>query len=175
MKELRLLEVMLLSVFSIFMVEACSSDDDNGDDISYTSNEIIEILTGKWEIYGHVRISGDTDRMVDSDYTGTIEFKSDQKYSANSSVISTTEIQNNKSGKTYTINNDISDYLGDASYHKYSIIRKNDRYYIEFAHATFQIISLTKKSFKLIMDEDVAWGSLDDLHYAHQYISIISK
>ena len=174
MKELRFLKVMLFTAFSIFMVEACSSDDDNGDDISYTSNEIIEILTGKWEIYGHVRISGDTDRKVDSDYTGIIEFKADQKYNAKSSIISTTGI-NNINGETYTWDEDLYDYLGDASYHKYSIIRKNDRYYIEFAHATFQIMSLTKKSFKLIMDEDVAWGSLDDPHYAHQYISIISK
>ena len=174
MKSIKVVKVMILASFSVLLFGACSSDDNNGDDILYTSNEIIEILTGKWNIYGHVRISGDTDRVVDSDYTGTLEFKADQKYSAKSSVISTMGI-NNINGETYTWDEDIYDYLGDASYHKYSIIRKSDKYYIEFGHSTFEIVSLTKKSFKLVLDEDRPWGSPEDMHYAHYYITIISN
>ena len=50
---------MLILMVSPMMV-SCSSSDESGNDISYTSEEIVQILTGKWEIHGHVTVSDGT-------------------------------------------------------------------------------------------------------------------
>lgn len=177
MKNIKILGIMICTVISIMLIEACSKDN-SSEEISYTADEIVKILTGKWEIYGHVSVSGDASQKVESDYNGTIEFKADQKYEAKSTVISTGGI-NNINGETYTWDEDIYDYLGSAYYYKYSILRKNGMYYIQFGSSsnpkTFRIVSLTEKSFKLVRDEDEAWGSPEELHYAHYNITINSK
>lgn len=50
---------MLILMVSPLMV-SCSSNDESGNDISYTSEEIVQILTGKLEIHGHVTVSDGT-------------------------------------------------------------------------------------------------------------------
>lgn len=173
---------MLILMVSPMMV-SCSSNDESGNDISYTSEEIVQILTGKWEIHGHVTISDGTNIKVDNDYTGTIEFKADQSYSAKSTVINTAPaISPSVEGSdkvVYYDDYDIQSYLSGTPY-RYTILRKNSNYYLAFGSSnhpgsTFQIVSLTKKSFKLVEEEDKVfeWGA--ETQYRHYYVTIISN
>lgn len=158
---------------------SCSSNDESGNDISYTSEEIVQILTGKWEIHGHVTVSDGTNIKVDNDYTGTIEFKADQSYNAKSSVINTVPgVSVAGSNKVYYDDLDIQNYLSGTPY-RYTILRKNSNYYLAFGSSnhpgsTFQIVSLTKKSFKLVEEDKVfEWGA--ETQYRHYYVTIISN
>ncbi len=58
-RENTLSKFMLILMVSPLMV-SCSSNDESGNDISYTSEEIVQILTGKLEIHGHVTVSDGT-------------------------------------------------------------------------------------------------------------------
>ena len=170
---------MLILMVSPMMV-SCSSSDESGNDISYTSEEIVQILTGKWEIHGHVTVSDGTNIKVDNDYTGTIEFKADQSYNAKSSVINTVPgVSVAGSNKVYYDDLDIQNYLSGTPY-RYTILRKNSNIYLAFGssnnpRSTFQIVSLTKKSFKLVEEEDKVfeWGA--ETQYRHYYVTIISN
>ena len=138
-----MITTVLLSVGSI----SCSSDGDDDGSASYTSDQIVALLKGKWDIYGHVNVAlSGSDRYIDGDYTGTIKFTNAQEY-----IITSSEIPYELDGKNYNTN--LSEILG--SYFNYSIFKKDGKNYISFVNGmyNFQIQSLQEKSFKFVEDE----------------------
>ena len=171
MKQLKILSLMMLVVMAMPMMVACGDDDgDNGGNgFSYTEAEIVEILTGKWTIYGHCIITNTDGNKFEDDYTGTVEFTDAKKYIFESSDI-------------FFEGENLGDIIGGNNYHKYSILRENGKYYIVFdcgmyVYQHFQVVSLTKTTFKLVEDEDLFFyssaGNKD--RKAHYYITIVSE
>lgn len=152
MKKRFFISMSMLVCLVLPIMVACSSDDD--DEMSYTSDEIVEILNGKWGISGEFRvIFPDGDKMVtkEGNYTGTIEFKKDQKYTVQSTTLFEYEFTFNgkKENRKYTLEKLL---YGST----YSLLKKGGEYYITFGSSdyfSFKIISLNKKSFKLVLDE----------------------
>ena len=103
MKKRFFISMSMLVCLVLPIMVACSSDDD--DEMSYTSDEIVEILNGKWGVSGDFRfIFKDGDKMMtkEGNYTGTIEFKKDQKYAVQSTPLYEYEYTFN--GKKETVN-----------------------------------------------------------------------
>ena len=70
----------MLVVMALPTIVACSSDDDNNDTSNYTEAEIVELLTGKWEIYGEVKVTDyETQKTITDNYKGTIELKNNNE------------------------------------------------------------------------------------------------
>ncbi len=142
-----------------FNLTACGGDDGGSDgSVNYTSEEIIKMLTGKWEVYGHAKgTSSNTDiyENFEGDYTGTIEFTEGQKAKTYSSVISEVKGKN-LDGGYYTDKITLAYFISD--YYKYKITRKNGATYIAFGPDInpneYKIVSLTKTSFKLVLNKD---------------------
>lgn len=110
----------MLVTLTLSVVMACSSDDDEiSGAADYTSDEIVELLTGKWEISGEVRISEPIGGKSQTNYTGTIEFKANQKYNVSNTILF-------EDGDT---NLYLSDILNN--YRPYVILRKNGKNYIQ--------------------------------------------
>ena len=156
-----------------FGLVSCSSDDvEEGSNISYTSDEIVELLKGEWVISGHVQVLSleSNEKTIDSDYTGTIEFTEAKKYKISSSKMPYKE-------KGVASEVDISRFLSHAG--TYSILRKEGKTYLTLDNEPFLIVSLTKNSFRLIENEDVVVGyrfdgsSIEKVRY-HYYITIVS-
>ena len=154
MKKRFFISMSMLVCFVLPLMVACSSDDD--DEMSYTSDEIVEILNGKWSINGEFRfILKDGDKIVtkEGNYTGTIEFKKDQKYAVQSTPLY--EYESTINGKNRTSIIKLDDLLYGSTY---SLLKKGGEYYISLGimkepyDMTFKIVSLTKKSFNLVLD-----------------------
>lgn len=154
MKKRFCISMSMLVCLVLPIMVACSSDDD--DEMSYTSDEIVEILSGEWEIHGDFRfIFKDGDKMMtkEGNYTGTIEFKKDQKYAVQSTPLY--EYEETYNGKKVTGNITLDALLLGSTY---SLLKKGGEYYISMGllkepyDMTFKIVSLTKKSFKLVLD-----------------------
>lgn len=178
MKELfRIVGLILIAVMGLSLT-ACGGDDDDGGSGSggaanYTSEEIVEMLTRKWNVYGHAKAVVDDYVLFDSDYTGTIEFTKDQKAKAKSSVWN-----EDKLDEDYTNEITLANFIDD--YHKYKIIRKNGSPYISFGFEDhirdYKIVSLTKTSFKLVLNEDYQRVDINGNPYTnHLEITIISQ
>ena len=169
-----LLQLMTaILVVLCFGLVSCSSDDvEEGSNISYTSDEIVELLKGEWVISGHVQVLSleSNEKTIDSDYTGTIEFTEAKKYKISSSKMPYKE-------KGVASEVDISRFLSHAG--TYSILRKEGKTYLTLDNEPFLIVSLTKNSFRLIENEDVVVGyrfdgsSIEKVRY-HYYITIVS-
>ena len=191
MKKTLFGSLVMLVVLMMPMLTSCGGDDgDSSGSVNYTSDEIVELLTGKWEVYGHVKMtSSNTDIIenIDGDYTGTIEFLDTKKVKVNSSVIQEIK-QTDTDGSKYTVKITLRDFISD--YYKYSIIRKNGAAYISFGTGDenrpnhYKIVSLTKNSFKLIRDETRQLGDNQENPYTvnqgtpytvHYEITIISQ
>ena len=164
MKKTLFGSLVMLVVLMMPMLTSCGDDGDSSESVNYTSDEIVELLTGKWEVYGHVKItSSNTDIIenIDGDYTGTIEFLDTKKVKVNSPVIQEIK-QTDTDGSKYTVKLTLRDFISD--YYKYSIIRKNGASYISFGTGDenrpnhYKIVSLTKNSFKLIRDDTWQMG-----------------
>ena len=162
-KTIRLTGLMLMVVMALCLASCGSDDDDDfSGGVDYTSDEIVEILKGRWDVHGHIKLtSSDTNKIpnLDSDYSGTIEFLEDYKFNATSPVI-----------QSYTRNIDgitIEKELGLSSFfgNKYTIHKKNGSVYISFTGyddypSSYKIVSINKKGFKLVRDE--VWNMPED-------------
>ena len=176
-KTFRFVGLILISVLS-YGLTSCGSDGDDdggsGGGVDYTSDEIVEMLTGKWEVYGHAKATSNIENPsdFDSDYTGSIEFGANQSVKAKSTVMK--EVKE-EGGYTYNIT--LGSIL-DSSY-KYKITRKNGATYISFGSDNypkdFKIVSLTKKSFKLVMNQDFEGWDMKQSYTTHAEITIISQ
>lgn len=182
MKKLKIWSMMMLVAMALPMMMACGSDkdDEGGSNVNYTTDEIVEMLTGKWGIYGHVKCTTSQENTSDftGDYTGTIEFTSDRKF-----TLSTSKMPYKNHGETFeiTLENIID------SYGSYTILKKNGKNYIQLEHNkdnrfSFLIQSLTPNSFKLVEDEDITLEYYTGDHYEnheiitmHYYITMYSN
>ena len=176
-KTFRFVGLMLIVAMGVCLT-ACGGDDDgggSGGDINYTSDEIIEMLTGKWEVYGHAKCVSDKAEApnFDIDYTGTIEFTKEQRAKAKSSVWYEEKIGD------FTAKITLGSFIDD--YYKYKITRKNGVTYISFGsdHSPndFKIVSLTKTSFKLVLNKDfqVDEPMISGAYTSHVEITVISQ
>ncbi|MBP3787843.1 MAG: hypothetical protein ILA22_06875 [Prevotella sp.] len=183
MKKFKIWSMMMLVAMALPMMVACGGDDDNdGGGVSYTESEIVEMLTGKWQINGFVRMSAETGEKYEGNYTGTVEFTAAQKYIFKSSDIFEVSVSFNNQISTVKIS--LPDLIWGNNYQKYSILRKNGKIYLTFGtssrYQSFQIVSLTPSSFRLVEDEDISFESssssgTSSTSKAHYYITIISE
>ena len=176
MKKLKIWSIMMLIVMALPLMVACGGDDDGGGNVDYTAEEIVNILTGSWKIYGHVTTkvcyagfyNFPDESMIDQDYTGSIQFTADQKvtahgptffegkYYVNNGLESATEMK-------YAVN------LYSLLRGTYSIYKSGGQTFIVINHYHFRIETLTKSSFRLICD------GVDGLRNENIYLSIISQ
>ena len=135
--------LFIMGLMPIFV--ACSSDDDSSD-VNLTSDEILTLLKGKWEVSGEFR-ANDTEagKTFDSRYKGTIEFKDNEKY-----IFSVTEGEKYNSSSTYLVEG----IVNNRNY--YTTLKKDGKNYISFrsrySYSDFEIVSLNKNSFKLVLN-----------------------
>ena len=164
---------MLLVVMALPIMVACNNGDDS-EELSYTEAEVVEILTGQWEVYGELNAyANETGESFSDNYKGIIEFKANQ--SLNFKV---TEGQmmsySDRHGSTY-------EYYPEESIirKKYSLMKKEGKYYITFGSTyepyTFEILSLTKTSFKMRMDDDIYDDDTDRNALGHIYMTLNSN
>ena len=138
----------------MLMLFSCSSDDDSSD-VNLTSAEILALLEGKWMVSGELSTTNsETQESIEDRYKGMIEFINNHKFSFTVSE-----------GNKYNVG-DFSIYpeeifVNDA--YVYSLLKKDGKNYITFSTLlpqpsnffNFEIVSLNKNSFKLVLDTDI--------------------
>ena len=101
-KIIRLAGFVFMAVVS-YGLTACSSDsDDEGRNTSYTEAEILEIISGTWEVYGEAIYDYKSFSFSKNHakYKGRLEFMSNQKIKYN--MIEGGEIEYSINTDTYT-------------------------------------------------------------------------
>ena len=148
MKRISFWSIMMMLMFALPLMTACGSDDNEISGSSYTTDEIIALLNGKWVVSGELsEINTKSGENFNGRYKGTIEFKGD-KY-----TFDVTE------GDKYNTDG-YSRYLEEiivGTNGKYTIIKKEGKNYINFNSMrdySFEIVSLNKNSLKLTLDTD---------------------
>ena len=131
---------IILGFLPIFA--ACSSDDDNSA-AELTSDEIIQLLKGSWEVSGELKYNYNGDFFTDY-YQGVIKFE-DNRY-----ITFRVKEGNHYTNSSYYLEEMIVD-----DYYKFNILKKGGNNYITFGRNSypFKIASLKANSFKLILDE----------------------
>ena len=177
MKKFKYLNFMFMAM--ALMVPACvscSSDDDGAS--NYTSEEISELLKGKWTIGGDIKCKT-TNIIFEDHYKGTIEFKDNNKFSFSITEGDNYEYQYEMGGGTVGKESTYLEKCFVYSSDTYKILKKGgDNYLIlHYSKYPFKIVSLKKNSLKLVLDEDI----IDDyiLNYnkenGHIYMTILSN
>ena len=170
MKKSVLLSVLLV-LGMLPLLFACSSDDDNSA-AELTSDEIVQLLTGKWEINGELKIKNQgTGDSFEGSYNGTIEFKKDNKidFRVTKGDKYTVEL----GGKTYSmyLEEDIID-----DYYGYSILKKNGKNYIAFGSKShpynFEIVSLKASVLRLVLNQSDVYNDNNTIDY---YMTLFSN
>lgn len=164
---------MMMLVFAMPLMTACGSDDNENNGSSYTSDEIVELLTGKWEIAGDIMVTEiETGKRLGGTYTGNIEFKDKKKISR--SIKANTEIEELKFNKSYPLH-DIIYYTILSDHNPYTILKKDGKSFIAFnkdyVYYNFEIESLTKNTFKMKLNDDL---KIDGKSY-HITMTMVSK
>jgi len=144
---------MLGLLLSTTLFTACSGDDDSNNGSSYSTEEIEELLTGKWKFSGEFKINDPpkTKTLLSETYTGTIEFKANHEVSHPIKV----------DADINETNGDLANFLTRIILYpdnKYQILRKDGKNYIIFDETykyTFEIIYLNKTTCYLVMDQDL--------------------
>lgn len=153
---------------------SCSSDDDGVS--NYTSEEITELLKGKWTISGDIKCKT-SNINFDGYYKGTIEFKDKNKFTFSITEGDKYKYEYNVDGKIY----ERSTYLESSFVYnldEYKILKRGGDTYLVLGYSRypFKIVSLKKNSLKLVLDEDIIDSYL--LHYdkenGHVYMTILS-
>ena len=173
MKKMKFLSAFFVAVMTMSTMIACSgSDDEDGGGVSYTESEIVELLSGTWEVSGELKIvESETGKRREGTYTGKIEFKANQRISRSFTSNCTrndfhTEGQNDNSLMNSMIN--------DAIDYNYKIIKKDGKIFIAFNNANiyFEIKSLNKNTFKFVLDQD---NEYNGKIYNHVYMTVVSN
>ena len=167
-KEKNIWAILMMVLISAGFI-SCGSDDEEGNNISYTETEIVELLSGKWEIAGVINISSEFGESV-RDYTGTIEFKNNNRCIITGSYI-------------YEVDGREQEMSLHSLFpsNSYSVLRKGGKSYIGFGTnnsgiKNFQIVSLNKTSFKLVYDETIkSKTSTSETIDVHYYITMYSN
>lgn len=169
----------MLAVMALPMLVACGDDNDDNSATAYTEAEIVELLTGKWEVYGEFKFTNyNTKESFADNYKGTIEFKADK--SVRFKVTDGTKYKTTYTydGKTYEYEFYVEEQIID-NYSKYSVLKKGGRNYISFGSSSnpynFEIVSLKKNTFMLRLDRDVDNPENKSKVLGHEYMTIISN
>ena len=168
---LHLMATMMAAMLSVGFA-SCNSDDDENGLAELTHNQIIELLEGKWEVYGELKCITKGINF-DGKYKGLIEFYGDKKFKF--SVIEGDKFSSvtNNLGEISPVY--LEEYIVD-DYYNYTILKKNGKNYIVFGSTyypyNFEIVSLKTNSLKLILNQDV----IDDEQVTgHLYMTMISN
>lgn len=170
----------MLVVMAFPMMVACGDDNDDGGGASeYTEAEIIELLTGKWEVYGEYKATNyDTKESFADNYKGTIEFKTDKSVKFKVSEGTKYSYTYTYDGQTYKYEFYMEEEIID-NYHKYSVLKKGGRNYISFGSSSnpynFEIVSLKKNTFMLKLDRDVDDPDNKSRVIGNEYMTVISN
>lgn len=163
----------MLAVMALPMLVACGDDNDDNSSTAYTEAEIVELLTGKWEVYGECKATNyDTKESFADKYKGTIEFKADK--SVKFKVTDGTKYKTSYTydGKTYEYEYYIEEGFVTS---KYTVLKKGGKNYISFGSYAFEIVSLKKNTFMLRIDEEVYDDNNKSKLLGHVYMTIISN
>ncbi len=139
------------------LMTACGSDDNDNSGSSYTTDEIVELLTGKWAISGDILVTEiETGDRLGGTYAGDIEFKDKKKFDRNINKVKT-EIEELKIDTNTPLFNMIY-YTILRNYNPYSILKKEGKSYIVFTNDyrnfNFEILSLTKNTLSMKLNDD---------------------
>lgn len=163
MKKVSFWSIILIAMIALPMLVACSSDDDGNDGsaAAYTEEEIMSILKGAWDVSGNLTITYNSAQFgedIFDEYEGYIEFDPFNKNSRayffkvnNGKVIIETTNYSYHPERIFI-------YESMAKGNGYKLIRKSEKYFINFTKTEpydFEIQSLTKKSFRMVLDEDL--------------------
>ena len=188
MKKIKIWSMMMLVALALPMMVACGGDDDNGGGGSndgsaatYTEQEVMDILKGQWEVYGHLSLES-TKINFSGDYKANLKFDPNnanvKKYTFN---IFEGDKYHPESGEDYYP--EYAFVVGPNYDLKYSLIKKDGKYYIAFnlfdssTHFYFEIQSLTKTSFRMLLDDDfeVTDSQTKEKIRYHVRMTLISK
>lgn len=180
MKKVKIWSMMMLVAMALPMMVACGDDDEDNGASNYTEAEIVDLLTGKWEVYGELNLTAyNTNETFTDNYKGTIEFNANK--SVKFKVTDGTKYSSSyttSDGQTHTDNFFIEENFIDT-YHKYTILKKGGKNYIQFGSSSrgtaFEIVSLTKSTFLLRFDEEITDDNDKSKSLGHVYMTIVSN
>ena len=180
MKRIKIWSMMMLVAMAMPMMVACGGDDSNGNDsndgtaANYTEQEVMDILKGEWDVSGYLNVTYNDEEYQKNNYSG--------EYTAK---LIFDPSNNNKKSYYYKIDksleaaNYVSSILGTSGvYYQYSLIKKNSKYYFYRSnyHDEFEIQSLSKTSFRMVLDQDKYFLSDNNTkHTYHVRMTISSK
>ncbi len=177
MRKMKFLSTILLAVMTMSTMVACSSssDDEDGGGVSYTESEIVELLSGTWKVSGDLKVvEKETGKVLEGNYDGNITFTSSQKVIFGSTSNCT---RNDFDTQDYSDNNRFmnhkvnSQYILCSTYRDYEIVKKNGKIHLDLSpyhKYFFEIVSLNKNTFKLVLNQDCDDGT-------HVYMTVISN
>lgn len=167
MKRVLYLSIKMLLLMMLPLMVACGSDDDNGNDgtaAAYTEEEIMSILKGGWDVSGNLTVTYNSTEFgedIYDNYEAYIEF---DPFNSNARAyffeVKKGDVIIKASGYSYHPER-LYVYESMAKGNGYKFLRKNEKCYINFTKTepyNFEIQSLTKKSFRLVLDEDINEG-----------------
>lgn len=173
MKNSKILSFMLMAMVLVLPTcISCSSDDDGGGSSNYTSEEITELLMGKWVIGGNIECKTTTINF-NGQYKGTLEFKDKNRFSFSITEGDKYEYQTELNGEVVNKSTYLERSVVPSSGY-YSILKRGgDTYLImDNSNFPFKIVSLKKNSLKLVLDEDFVDNNNEN---GHVYMTIISN
>ena len=183
MKRIQIWSMMMLVVMALPIMVACGDDNDNINNNGapdYTEAEIIELLTGKWEVYGElVATAYETNETFTDNYKGTIEFKTNKSVEFKITDATKKKKYSIKyEGQTYELESYYEEEFVD-DYYKYTILKKNGKNYISFGSSSisyaFEIVSLTKTTFMLRLDDEIINKDNKSKPLGHVYMTMVSN
>ena len=169
MKKVYSTILMLTITIGVLNLCSCGGNDDGGG-VSYTESEIVELLTGTWGVSGELKYT-EGDKRMEGTYTGSLEFRSNLHYYPSLNCNCT---RNDFHSEGQNDNNEMKNiiYRSIPAYPVYSILKKDGKIYIVFSNYSFEIVSLTKNTFKFVLDQDIEYNGKI---YSHVYMTVVSK
>lgn len=160
MKKYKIWSMMMLVVMALPLMVACGDDDSDSNDgtaAAYTEQEIMDILIGSWDVSGNLTITFNDKEYQEKNFSG--EYTGELTFDPN---------ETNEKTYIYKIfgGDKLSDYYPEVLFIKnnypysYNLIRKDGNNYIKFDSSDdcyFEIQSLTKTSFRLVLDQDLKY------------------
>lgn len=139
------------------LMTACGSDDNENSGSSYTTDEIVDLLNGKWQVSGDAMLTEiETGKRLGGNYFGTMEFDKKQNCKWKFENNPTIEELNFEKSKLYA-SNDFERLLVYMFYNSnYSILKKEGKnYFVVSSGYEFEINYITKSTFKMTLDKDL--------------------
>ena len=158
MKKHKIWNILILMSITLPMMVACGGDEgqeskNNGIVDNYTIEEIKNMLSGEWNVYGTLDLTNTDDKIGDfnQNYKGIVTITDEGKSSIYLKLIVT-------EGKAYTISNGKPVFAEESmTAGKCTIMKKNGNYHIETSTTKykFEIVSIKNTAFKLALEQDI--------------------